>query len=297
MIRSTNLNDAGAGPAARRVKSASMRSILPGFGLTLGFSLLYLSLLVLLPLSTLVLKASQLDVSAIWNIITAPRALASYRLSFGTSFAAAGINAVFGFLVAWVLARYTFPLKRIVDALVDLPFALPTAVAGITLTTLYAKTGWIGALLDKVGIKAAFTPLGIGIALVFIGLPFVVRTMQPVLQDLEVEVEQAAACMGATRFQIFRRVILPGLWPALLTGFSLAFARGLGEYGSVVFIAGNMPMKTEILPLLIMTRLEQYDYAGATALALVMLAASFSIMLVVNLIGLWAARRTGKRRS
>ena len=276
-------------------KRRSRRAVIPGFGLTLGFSLLYLSLLVLLPLAMLVIRGSHLDWWRFWQVVSTPRAIAAYRLSFGASFAAACVNAVFGFLVAWVLARYSFPLKRIVDALVDLPFALPTAVAGITLTTIYARTGFIGSLLEPYGIRAAFTPLGIGMALVFIGMPFVVRTLQPVLEDLELEVEQAAACMGANRFQIFHRVILPGLWPPLLTGFSLAFARGLGEYGSVVFIAGNMPMKTEIVPLLIMTRLEQYDYLGATALALVMLAASFVIMLLVNLLGLWASRRTGRK--
>lgn len=275
---------------------AERRSVIPGFGLTLGFALLYLSVLVLLPLSTLVLRASSATWYDLWRMVSAPRALASYKLSFGAAACAAGVNAVFGFLVAWVLTRYRFPGRRILDALVDLPFALPTSVAGITLTTLYAKNGWLGSTLEQWGVKVAFTPLGVGTALVFISLPFVVRTMQPVLEDLEPELEQAAACMGASRLQIFYKVVLPGLIPALLTGFSLAFARALGEYGSVVFISGNMPMRTEIVPMLIMMRLEQYDYVGATALALVMLAVSFTIMLLVNLLGMWAGRHTARKR-
>lgn len=272
------------------------RNVLPGFGLTLGFTVLYLSVLVLLPLSTLLLRASSATWPQLWAVISAPRAVAAYTLSFGLSAIAAAVNLVFGFLVAWVLTRYRFPAKRLIDALVDLPFALPTAVAGITLTSLYSQNGWIGSWLASWGIRAAFAPVGIGVALVFISLPFVVRTMQPVLEDLEPELEQAAACMGAGRLRIFCSVILPGLLPALLTGFSLAFARALGEYGSVVFISGNMPFKTEIVPLLIMTRLEQFDYVGATALALVMLAASFSVMLLINLLSFWARRHTRRRR-
>ena len=266
-------------------------SVLPGFGLTLGFSLFYLSLVVLLPLSTLMLKSASLGWGPFWGTVLSPRVLASYRLSFGASLAAAVVNAMFGLVVVWVLVRYPFPGRRIVDALVDLPFALPTAVAGIALTTLYAENGWIGRPLAALGIKAAFTPLGIALALTFIGLPFVVRTLQPVLEALDPEVEEAAASLGASRLETFRRVILPALYPAWLTGFALAFARALGEYGSVVFIAGNLPMKTEIAPLLIMTKLEQYDAAGATAIAVVMLAASFVLLLGINLLQSWAARR------
>lgn len=263
--------------------------ILPGFGPTLGFSMLYLSLVVLLPLSALFLRATGSGWQQIWATVTDPRVLAAYRLSFLASLTAAGVNAVFGLLVAWVLVRYDFPGKSLVDGLVDLPFALPTAVGGIALTTVYAGNGWIGRILAAAGIRAAFTPLGIVIALTFIGLPFVVRTVQPVLQDLDAELEEAALTLGANSAQTFLRVILPAAAPAVLTGFALALARALGEYGSVVFISGNMPMKTEIAPLLIMTKLEQFDYAGATAIAAVMLAASFVLLLGVNLLQGWAA--------
>jgi len=266
------------------------RSVLPGFGLSLGITCTYLSLVVLLPLATVFARTSELSGSALWAIVTAPRVMASYRVTFGASLVAALINTVFGLLVAWVLVRYRFPGRRVVDAMVDLPFALPTAVAGIALTTLYASNGWIGGRLDLLGIKVAYTWLGITVALVFIGLPFVVRTVQPVLDDLEVEVEEAAASLGAQRWQTFTRVVFPTIAPALLTGFALAFARAIGEYGSVVFIAGNMPMKTEIVPLLIITKLEQYDYAGATAIAMVMLIVSFGLLLTINLLQ-WAARR------
>ncbi|MGH2271681.1 sulfate ABC transporter permease subunit CysT [Anaerohalosphaeraceae bacterium U12dextr] len=264
--------------------------VLPGFGLTLGFSMFYLCLIVLIPLSALFVSALRMDAGHFWQTITSPRVLASYRLTFGASFAAAIINAVFGLLVAWVLVRYRFAGRKLIDAMVDLPFALPTAVAGIALTTLYAPTGWMGRLLAPLGIKAAFTPLGIVIALTFIGLPFVVRMVQPVLEDLGTEIEEAAASLGATPFQTFRRILFPELLPSLLTGFALAFARALGEYGSVVFIAGNMPMKTEIAPLLIVTKLEQYDYAGATAIALVMLVLSFILLLMINLLQRWTQR-------
>jgi sulfate transport system permease protein len=266
----------------------SPRRVLPGFGLSLGFTLLYLGLIVLLPLSATVIKTLGLTWGQFWQEATSPRVLASYRLSFGASLLAAGINTGFGFIVAWVLVRYSFPGKRIFDGLVDLPFALPTAVAGIALTAVYAPHGWIGRWLEPLGIQAAFSRLGVLIALTFIGLPFVVRTLQPVLEDLEPEMEEAAACLGASRLQTLRRVILPELLPTLLTGFSLAFARALGEYGSVVFISGNLPMRTEITPLLIITKLEQYDYRGATALAVVMLAASFCVLLVINLLQKWS---------
>lgn len=267
------------------------RNVLPGFGLTLGFTLLYLSLIVLIPLSVIFLKTTSLGWSQFWRTVTEPRVLASYRLTFGASLAGAVINAVFGMLTAWVLIRYHFPGKRIVDALVDLPFALPTAVAGITLTALFAGNGWIGQYLEPLGIKVAFAPLGVVIALTFIGLPFVVRTVQPVLQDLDAEIEEAAVSLGANRWQIFTRVLLPSILPALLTGFTLAFARALGEYGSVVFISGNMPMRTEITTLLIITKLEQYDYTGATAIAVVMLATSFVLLLLVNLLQWWGNKR------
>ena len=260
------------------------RKVLPGFGLTISFTLCYVSLQVLIPLSTIVLKSATLSWSAFWGTVLSPRALASYRLSLGASLMNALINAVFGLLVTWVLVRYQFPGKRLLDGLVDLPFALPTAVAGIALTTLYASNGWIGRYLDLLGIKAAYAPLGIVIALTFIGLPFVVRTLEPVLQSFDATIEEAAASLGASGWQTFRRVILPELRPALLTGFALAFARGLGEYGSVIFIAGNMPMRTEITPLLIMIKLEQFDYAGATAIALVLLLISFAVLLGINLL-------------
>ena len=267
------------------------RSILPGFGLTLGFTLLYLSLIVLIPLSATFLKASSLTWPQFWHIVSAPRAVASYRLTFGASFIGASINLVFGLLVAWVLVRYEFPLKGLLDSIVDLPFALPTAVAGIALTTIYSSHGWIGRYLDPLGIKAAYSPLGVAIALTFIGLPFVVRTVQPVLEDLDKDVEEAAASLGASRRQTVVRVILPAVLPAALAGFAMAFARAVGEYGSVVFISGNMPMRTEITPLLIMTKLEQYDYAGATAIAVVMLVVSFVMLLAINLLQRWAMQR------
>jgi len=268
----------------------SSRSVLPGFGLSLGITCTYLSLMVLLPLATVFTRTADLTWDAFWGTVTNPRVLASYRVTFGTSLVAALVNTVFGLLVAWVLVRYRFPGRRLVDAIVDLPFALPTAVAGISLTTLYASNGWIGRYLEPLGIKVAYTWVGITVALIFIGLPFVVRTVQPVLDDLEVEVEQAAASLGARRWQTFTRVIFPTILPALLTGFALAFARATGEYGSVIFIAGNMPMVSEITPLFIITKLEQYDYAGATAVALVMLVASFALLLTINLMQ-WAARR------
>lgn len=267
------------------------RSILPGFGLTLGFTLTYLGLIVLIPLSATFLKASSLSWPAFWHIVTSPRALASYRLTFGASLIAALINLFFGMLVAWVLVRYDFPGKKIFDSMVDLPFALPTAVAGIALTTIYSTHGWVGRYLDSIGIKAAYSPMGVVIALTFIGLPFVVRTVQPVLEDLDKEMEEAAASLGANRWQTFSRVILPAVLPAALTGFTMAFARAIGEYGSVVFISGNMPMKTEITSLLIITRLEQYDYAGATAIAVVMLVVSFVMLLAINLLQRWSSRR------
>jgi sulfate transport system permease protein len=256
----------------------------------MGFTLLYLSLIVLLPLCTLPIKTAASSWGAIWGTITDPRVVASYRLSIGASFVAAAVNGLFGILTAWVLVRYEFPGRRLIDALIDLPFALPTAVAGITLTALYAPNGWLGRPLDAHGIKVAYTPLGITIALIFIGLPFVVRTLQPVIEDLDPEVEEAATSLGASRVTVLRRVILPYLFPAWLTGFALAFARALGEYGSVVFISGNMPMRTEIAPLLIMTKLEQYDYAGATAIALVMLVMSFLMLLAINVL----QRRSGR---
>jgi sulfate/thiosulfate transport system permease protein len=270
--------------------------VLPGFGLSLGFSLAYLSLIVLVPLAAVVLKTTTLSLHDYWQIVTAPRVLASYRLSFGASLLAAAINTLFGFLLAWALVRYRFPGKRIVDALVDLPFALPTAVAGIALTALYARNGWLGQYLEAIGIKVAFTPLGVLVALIFIGLPFVVRTVQPVLEDLDTELEEAAASLGAKRWQTLRRVVIPTLLPALLTGFALAFARAVGEYGSVIFIAGNLPMISEITPLIIITKLEQYDYVGATAVACVMLAASFLLLLVINGLQGWTDRRSAKVR-
>jgi sulfate/thiosulfate transport system permease protein len=266
-------------------------SVLPGFGIALGFTLLYLSLIVLIPLSAAFVKTTAFTWEQFWSAVTAPRVVASYRLSFGMSLLAALINAFFGLLVAWVLVRYPFPGKRVIDALVDLPFALPTAVAGIALTAIYAGNGWIGRFLEPLGIKVAFTPLGVLVALTFIGLPFVVRTVQPVLEDFEAELEEAAASLGATRRQTFLRVIFPTLLPALLTGFALAFARALGEYGSVIFIAGNVPMVSEITPLLIITKLEQYDYAGATAIAVVMLMVSFLLLLLINLLQWWNRRR------
>lgn len=272
--------------------SSKERSALPGFRLTLGYTMLYLGLIVLIPLGATFLKTATMTWPAFVEAVTSPRVLASYRLTFGASLIAAGINAGFGLLVAWVLVRYRFPGKKIVDAFVDLPFALPTAVAGIALAAIYSKNGWIGQFTEPLGIKIAFSRLGVLIALTFIGLPFVVRTVQPVLEDLEPELEEAAASLGANRWETFRRVLLPPLYPSLLTGFALAFARALGEYGSVVFISGNMPMKTEITPLLILTKLEQYDYAGATAIAVVMLTASFALLLLINLLQKWSQQRT-----
>lgn len=266
------------------------QGILPGFGLSMGFTLLYLGLVVLIPLSAIFIRSAAMDWSDFAAAVSSPRALASYRLSFGAALIGAAVNMPFGFLVAWVLVRYHFPGRALADALVDLPFALPTSVAGITLTAVYSENGWLGRPLEYLGIKVAFAPLGVVVALTFIGLPFVVRTVQPVLQDLEAEVEEAAASLGASRWQTFVRVILPAVLPALLTGFALAFARAIGEYGSVVFISGNMPMKTEITPLLIVTKLEQYDYAGATALAAVMLCASFALLLLINLLQCWSRR-------
>lgn len=266
-------------------------SVLPGFNLALGYTILYLGLIALIPLSGIFFKSAALSWEQFWDTVASPRALASYRVSFGAAFAGAFINACFGPPVAWVLARYHFPGKRVIDALVDLPFALPTAVSGITLASVYSTNGWLGRYLDSWGIKVAYTPLGIVVALTFIGLPFVVRTLHPVLEDLERDVEEAAASLGANRWQTFCRVIFPCLWPALLTGFSLAFARAVGEYGSVIFIAGNMPMVSEIAPLLIVTKLEQYDYSGATAIAVVMLVISFFLLLGVNLLQWWGSRR------
>jgi sulfate/thiosulfate transport system permease protein len=268
----------------------SSRSVLPGFGVSLGITCTYLSLMVLLPLATVFTRTADLTWAGFWAIVTNPRVLASYRVTFGASLVAALVNTVFGLLVAWVLVRYRFPGRRLVDAMVDLPFALPTAVAGISLTTLYASNGWVGRFLEPMGVKVSYTWLGITVALIFISLPFVVRTVQPVLDDLDVDVEEAAASLGARRWQTFTRVVLPTVAPALLTGFALAFARAIGEYGSVVFISCNMPMRTEIVPLLIITKLEQYDYAGATAVALVMLVTSFALLLTINLLQ-WAARR------
>ena len=265
-------------------------SVLPGFDLALGFALLYLSLIVLIPLSAAFLKTFTMSWPAFWEAVSSPRVVASYRLSFGASFAAALLNAFFGLVVAWVLVRYEFPFKRLIDALVDLPFALPTAVAGIALTAIYAQNGWIGQWLP---FKVSFTPLGVFVALVFIGVPFVVRTVQPVLADVNRELEEAAATLGASRRQTFAKVILPIVLPALLTGFALAFARALGEYGSVIFIAGNMPMVSEITPLLIITKLEQYDYAGATAIAVVMLVTAFALLLSINLLQAWSRKRQG----
>jgi sulfate transport system permease protein len=277
-------NDSMSRPSAKQ-------SVLPGFGLTMGYTVFYLSLVVLLPLGALVIKSTTLGWSGFWQAAWNPRVVASYQLTFGASLVAATINAIFGLMVAWTLVRYTIPGKRLIDAMIDLPFALPTAVSGIALTAVYAKNGWIGQYLDAIGIKAAFSPLGIVIALTFIGLPFVVRTLQPAIEEIDRESEEAAASLGATRWQTFWRVIFPAVLPALLTGFALSFARALGEYGSVVFISGNMPMKTEIASLLIITKLEQYDYAGATAIATMMLGASFAILFAINAIQWWTARK------
>lgn len=269
------------------------KRVIPGFGLTLGYTVFYLSLIVLIPLSMLFFKSTSLSVAEFWETVTSPRTLAAYRLSFGTAFIAASLNAVFGPIVAWVLVRYSFPGKDIVDALVDLPFALPTAVAGIALTAIYAPNGWLGKYAALAGIKTAFSPLGIIIALTFIGLPFVVRTIQPVLAELDPAMEEAASSLGANRLQVITRIIFPTLLPSLATGFTMAFARCIGEYGSIVFISGNMPMKTEIAPLLIMTQLEQYNYAGATAIAVVMLVASFALFFTINALQAYSAKKAG----
>ena len=278
---------------AGRPRTRPRRRVLPGFGLTLGFTLTYLSLIVLIPLAVLFFQAATVSPAKIWGEITNPRTLSAFRVSFGIAFLAALVNAVFGLVIAWVLVRYRFPGRRFVDALIDLPFGLPTAVAGIALTTLYATTGWIGGPLSGLDLRIAFTPLGILVALVFVGLPFVVRTVEPVLRDFDRELEEAAALLGASRAAILARVILPPLLPALLTGFTLAFARAIGEYGSVIFIAGNMPGRTEILPLLIVIKLEQFDYAGATVIAAAMLIASFVLLLAINLFQGWTRRRQG----
>lgn len=277
--------------------SARAGRVIPGFHLSLGFTLLYLSLIVLIPLSAVVVNTLSMTWAAFWQAVTSPRVVASYQLSFGASLLAALINLFFGTVLAWVLVRYQFFGKKILDALVDLPFALPTAVAGIALTTLYSTNGWLGRYLQAYGIKVAFTPIGVVVALIFIGLPFVVRTVQPVLEDAERELEEAAASLGASRLQTFLRVILPTILPALLTGFALAFARALGEYGSVIFIAGNLPMVSEITPLFIITKLEQYDYAGATAIAVVMLIASFTMLFTINVLQAWTRHRASKPRN
>jgi sulfate transport system permease protein len=279
--------------AARSVLPGRTRthSVLPGFGITVGFTLFYLLLIVLIPLAGLPIRTASMGWESFWQAVTDPRVVASYRVTLTTSFAAACVNGVFGLIVAWVLVRYEFPGRRLVDAVVDLPFALPTAVAGITLTTLYAPNGWLGRPLAAAGLPVAFTPTGITVALIFIGLPFVIRALQPVIEELDLELEEAAASLGARRWQILQRVVLPYLLPAWLTGVALAFARAIGEYGSVVFISGNMPMRTEIAPLLIVTKLEQYDYAGATAVAFVMLLLSFVLLLAINLLQMWTARR------
>lgn len=269
-------------------------SVLPGFGLTMGYSVVYMSLIVFIPIAALFLMAATKDWSIFWETVSSPRVIASYKLTFGASLIAAMINAVFGFIVAWILVRYSFPGKRVIDALVDLPFALPTAVAGITLTAIYSPNGWMGHYLDALGLKVAYTPLGVIVALAFIGLPFVVRTVQPVLEDFDQELEEAAACLGANRVQTILYVMLPSLAPAMLTGFALAFARAIGEYGSVIFIAGNIPMVSEITPLLIITKLEQYDYAGAAALGVVMLVISFFLLFIINLLQRWTRNRTGR---
>jgi len=276
----------------RGIRSFRRPSIIPGFGLTFGFTIVYLSLIVLIPIAAAFAETFKMGFHQFWHVVTTPRAVASYGLSFGASLIGAFVNFVLGTLVAWVLVRYTFPGKRILDSLVDLPFALPTAVAGIALTTLYASTGWFGGPLSVAGIHVAFTRLGVVVALTFIGLPFVVRTVQPVLEDLDKELEEAAASLGASRRQTFVRVIYPAIFPAALTGFALAFARGVGEYGSVIFIAGNMPMRTEITPLLIVTKLEEYDYTGATAIAVVMLAISLIMLVAINVLQRWSSLRT-----
>lgn len=268
--------------------------VLPGFGLSLGYTLVYLSLIILIPVSAVFIKTFEMTFEEFWAAVASPRVVASYKLTFGASLLAAAINAVFGLLLAWGITRYTFPGRKLVDALIDLPFALPTAVAGISLTAIYAKNGWLGQFLEPLGIKIAFGPAGVLVALVFIGLPFVVRTIQPVLEDLDAEYEEAAASLGASRWQAVTRIVIPALLPPLLTGFALAFARAVGEYGSVIFIAGNIPMVSEITPLMIITKLEQYDYRGATAIASVMLVISFVLLLIVNGLQSWSSKRTGR---
>ncbi len=280
-----------AAPVRHARRSKRNRSVIPGFGLTMGLTLAWLSLIVLIPLSTVFIRSAGMGWADFLAAGFSPRAVAAYTVSFGTAFAAALVNAVFGLLTAWVIVRYDFPGKRVVNALIDLPFALPTAVAGIALTAIYAGNGWVGQFFEPLGIQLAYTPVGITLALIFIGLPFIVRSVEPVLEDMSAEVEEAALSLGANPWQIFSRVILPAILPSLLTGFALAFARGVGEYGSVIFIAGNMPFKSEIAPLLIITQLEQYDYAGATAIATVMLVASFAVLLLINLIQAWSRRR------
>jgi sulfate transport system permease protein len=295
-LRARAAQPSGASPAGRRRRRGPRlreHSILPGFGLSLGLTLTYASLLVLIPLGGLFARSASLGWAGFWEAATEPRVLASYRLSFGAAFAAACINGAIGFVIAWTLTRYRFPGRRLLDALVDLPFALPTAVSGIALTALFVPTGWFGRAFERIGIDVAFTPLGIVIALILIGLPFIVRTLQPAIADLAAEVEEAAATLGSRRLHTFRRVTLPALMPALLTGFALAFARGIGEYGSVIFIAGNLPFRTEIAPLLIVMKLEQYDYAGATAIGGVMLIISFTLLLLINLLQLRSRRRSG----
>lgn len=280
----------------RMTTMAKQKNVLPGFSLSLGYTILYLSLIVLIPLAAAFIKTTELSLDEFFAVVLAPRVVASYKLTFGASLIAAVINAVFGLLTAWVLVRYKFPGKKLIDALVDLPFALPTAVAGIALTAVYAGNGWIGSFLESYGIKVAFTPLGVIVALTFIGLPFVVRTVQPVLEDLEAETEEAAASLGANRWQTFSKVIMPSIWPALLTGFALAFARAIGEYGSVIFIAGNVPFVSEITPLIIITKLEQYEYASATAVAVVMLVISFLLLFSINGLQWWLNRHATSAR-
>ena len=289
------MNTAVLSPAPlAAVRRPKRLRVLPGFGPTMGFTLFYLSLLVLIPISAVFIKSTGHGFGAFWAAATAPRVVASYQLSFGASLLAASINLLFGLILAWCIVRYEFPGKKLVDALIDLPFALPTAVAGIALTALYAGNGWLGKLLEPIGIKVAFKPLGILVALIFIGLPFIVRTVQPVLEDMETELEEAAASLGAHRWQTFRLVVFPTLLPALLTGFALAFARAVGEYGSVIFIAGNLPMVSEITPLMIISKLEQYDYVGATAIATVMLVFSFVLLLAINGLQAWSSKRNGQ---
>lgn len=272
------------------MKKKKRKNVLPGFGLSMGITTLYISLFILIPLSMIFIESSKLGLAGFWDVVSTPRMLHAYKISFTTAFVAAFFNAIFGFIIAWVLVRYKFPGKRLIDGIIDLPFALPTAVAGIALTTLYAPNGWLGQFFSALGIKISFTPIGITLALMLIGLPFVVRMVQPVLENMESEVEEAANSLGANKRQIFTKVVFPEVLPALLSGFSLAFARGLGEYGSVVFIAGNMPMKTEIAPLMIMSKLEQFDYAGATAIAVVMLLVSLACLLLINLLQKWSRK-------